>query len=146
MLWRSLKLGCWLKVVQFWGKVVGHTWVSFPWVSYFSKERTLSCTHFACFNWLGIIILSTGHLVLSYGKWRFVGVFVQYKFILIFSYPHMCIHMFFHSLSYTSVCQFSWVHRHTQYIYKWRRRGWQRMRWLDGITALMDMSLSKLQN
>ena len=25
-----------------------------------------------------------------------------------------------------------------------RRRGWQRMRWLDGITILMDMSLSKL--
>ena len=25
------------------------------------------------------------------------------------------------------------------------RRGWQRMRWLDSMTDLMDMSLNKLQ-
>ena len=27
----------------------------------------------------------------------------------------------------------------------WRRRGQQRLRWLDGITDLMDMSLSEVQ-
>ena len=33
----------------------------------------------------------------------------------------------------------------TQKIISKRRRGWQRMRWLDNITDSMNMSLSRLQ-
>ena len=28
---------------------------------------------------------------------------------------------------------------------QWKRRGWQRMKWLVGITDSMDMNLSKLR-
>ena len=27
----------------------------------------------------------------------------------------------------------------------WRRRGWQRMRWLDGFTDVIDMSMSEFR-
>ena len=41
--------------------------------------------------------------------------------------------------------QLSIAQHSTKNAFPWRRRGWQRMRWLDCVTNWMGMSLSQLQ-
>ena len=102
---------------------VGHDWVTdLIWCSNYSSERF---THFHFFNLLNRLILKEIN-----PEYSLEGLRLKLKFQY-FGHPMRRTD----SLGKTPILE---------KIEGGRRRGWQRMRYLDDITNTMDMSLSRL--
>ena len=77
-----------------------------------------------------------------------------YVYIYIHTHIHIHIHTYIYIYTHMCVCVHMCIHAKNWFIEKdpdagkieaKKRREWQKMRWLDGITDLVDTSLSKLR-
>ena len=100
-----------------------------------------------------ISVLVTGLFIILISSWFSLGDWTFLRIRPLFpGYPFYCHIVFHNSLLYSNTLA-TWCEElaHWKRPWSWerlegrRRRGWQRMKWLDGITDLKDMSLSKLQ-